>query len=124
MRLLSGYGRPSQPIYLAAFILALVAVAPAAAQEMTAVDPDPDMPVKDGFDTGRAIFWSKPNFIPLRDPDWQPLKGALRSGAIAEQTPVVIFEAGGETLALVSSQMAYHHVAQGDVNGEAWMVSF
>jgi hypothetical protein len=25
---------------------------------------------------------------------------------------------------LISSQMAYHHVAQGDMNGEPWMVTF
>jgi hypothetical protein len=27
-------------------------------------------------------------------------------------------------LALVTDQMAYHHVAQGEIAGEPWMVSF
>lgn len=102
----------------------LAAASPAAAQRMTAVEPDPDMPVKAGFDTGRAIFWAEPNFVPLRDPEWRPLRDALRSGDVSDETTVLTFEAGGETLVLVSSQMAYHHVAQGELAGEPWMVSF
>jgi hypothetical protein len=27
-------------------------------------------------------------------------------------------------LAFLTDQMAYHHVAQGEMNGEPWMVSF
>ena len=30
----------------------------------------------------------------------------------------------GKTLVLVSSQMTYHHVAQGEMEGEPWMVTF
>ncbi len=82
------------------------------------------MPVKDGFDTDRAIFWSQPNFIPLRDPEWQSLRGARRAGDISDKTTVVTFDVGGQTLVLVSSQMAYHHVAQGEMEGEPWMVTF
>lgn len=37
---------------------------------------------------------------------------------------MLAFEAGGRTLALVSSQMSYHHVAQGEMAGEPWMVTF
>ena len=37
---------------------------------------------------------------------------------------VVTFDVGGKTLVLVSSQMAYHHVAQGEMEGEPWMVTF
>ncbi len=104
--------------------LAVISLPVAATAQMATLEPDPDMPVKAGFDTGRAIFWAQPNFVPLRDPDWQPLRDALRSRAIAGNTPVVSFEAGGATMVLVSSQMAYHHVAQGDMNGEPWMVTF
>ena len=94
------------------------------AQRFQAVDPDPNMPIKEGFDTDRAIFWGAPNFVPLRNPEWRPLRAALRAGDVSDDTPVLMFEVGGSTLVLVSSQMSYHHVAQGDMNGEPWMVTF
>ena len=94
------------------------------AQRFTAVPPPPGQPMKEGFDTARAIFWSEPNFVPLRNPEWEPLSDALRRGDVADDTPVLTFEAGGEHLVLVSSQMAYHHVAQGEMRGEPWMVTF
>ncbi len=109
-------------------VAALVAsfVAPLAAQ----VDPrqrleaEPDMPRKDGFDADRTIFWGQPNFIPLRDPEWTSLRSARRAGDVTNETTVVSFEIAGKTLALVSSQMSYHHVAQGEMEGEPWMVTF
>ncbi len=96
----------------------------AGAQAFQAVAADPNMPTKEGFDIDRAIFWRAPNFIPLRNPVWRSLSDARRSGDVSDDTPVLVFEAGGSTLVLVSSQMAYHHVAQGDMNGEPWMVTF
>ncbi|MCH8813421.1 MAG: DUF3179 domain-containing protein [Gemmatimonadetes bacterium] len=98
--------------------------APLGAQFSDRLEADPNMPVKEGFDTDRAIFWARPNFIPLRDPVFQSLRGARRAGEVNDQTTVVTFEVGGKTLVLVSSQMAYHHVAQGEIGGEAWMVTF
>ena len=82
------------------------------------------MPVKDGFDTDRAIFWARPNFTPLRDPEWQSLREVRRAGDLGDETVVVTFDVRGKTLVLVSSQMSYHHVAQGSMNGEPWMVTF
>ncbi len=98
--------------------------APLAAQFSALVPADPNMPVKDGFDTGRAIFWAQPNFDPLRDPQWQPLQDVRRAGRVNDQTTVLTFEVAGKTLVLVSGQMAYHHVAQGEMEGEPWMVTF
>ena len=106
-------------------VLALSALAvPAVAQMPATLKVDPNMPVKDGFDTERAIFWERPNFVPLRDPEWSGLQAARREGHVADDTPVLVFEFGGETLVLVSSQMSYHHVAQGKMAGEPWMVTF
>lgn len=85
---------------------------------------DPDMPRKEGFDAERAFLGSRPIFTPLKDPSFEPLDGALRRGEVAEDTPLLVFEAGGETLALVTAQMSYHHVAQGEMAGEPWMVTF
>ena len=109
---------------LAAAVAAAALAAPTAAQMAPEVPADPDQPVKEGFDTGRAIFWKHPNFVPLRDPEWEPLRDALRRGDVNDETTVLTFEAGGETLVLVSSQMSYHHVAQGEMTGEPWMVTF
>ena len=55
---------------------------------------------------------------------WTSLSGARRAGNVQNETPVVVFEAGGETLVLVTSQMSYHHVAQGEMEGKPWMVTF
>ena len=98
--------------------------APLAAQFSDRLEADPNMPVKDGFDTDRAIFWARPNFTPLRDPEWRSLRGARRAGAVSDETTVVTFDVQGKTLTLVSGQMAYHHVAQGEMDGEPWMVTF
>lgn len=96
----------------------------AEAQRFTEVPPPPNQPVAEGFDTERALFWAEPNFVPLRNPEWTPLRDARRARDVAADTPVLVFEAGGETLVLVSSQMSYHHVAQGEMAGEPWMVTF
>ena len=97
---------------------------PVAAQMPDRLEADPDMPRKEGFETDRAIFWAERNFDPLRQPEWTSLDGALRDGHVHDETPVLVFEAGGRKLVLVSSQMSYHHVAQGEMEGEPWMVTF
>jgi hypothetical protein len=111
---------------IAIMILAAAVFSPGAggAQGFQQVAADPDMPTKEGFDIGRALFWSAPNFVPLRDPVWSSLRDARRARVVSDDTPVLVFEAGGSTLVLVTSQMTYHHVAQGDRNGEPWMVTF
>jgi hypothetical protein len=109
-------------------LLALAAVATVAseveAQRFTQVPPPPDQPAAEGFDPERALFFAQSNFDPLRDPDWSPLRDVRDAGDVADDQPVLVFEAGGETLVLVSSQMSYHHVAQGEMAGEPWMVTF
>jgi hypothetical protein len=106
--------------------LAGVALLPTSinAQTFTSVEPDPNALRKEGFDIDRVLLWKTRNFDPLRDPQWQSMRDVRRAGAIDDDTPVLVFEAGGETLVLVSSQMSYHHVAQGEISGEPWMVTF
>lgn len=108
----------------AAALLTAAMAGDAEAQRFTQVQPEPGQPIAEGFDTDRALFWAEPNFVPLRDPEWTPLRTALRANEVDDDTPVLVFEAGGETLVLVSSQMSYHHVAQGEMAGEPWMVTF
>ena len=101
-----------------------VFAADAEAQRFTQVPPDPGQHIAEDFDTDRALFWAAPNFVPLRNPEWIPLREARRARNVQDDTPLLVFEAGGKTLTLVSSQMSYHHVAQGEMAGEPWMVTF
>ncbi|MCH7892840.1 MAG: sulfatase-like hydrolase/transferase [Gemmatimonadetes bacterium] len=52
------------------------------------------------------------------------LLAGLEERGLTDETVVVTFDVQGKTLVLVSSQMSYHHVAQGEMEGEPWMVSF
>ncbi len=111
-------------VALCAGVLSSAMAADLAAQRFTEVDPEPGQPVAEDFDTERALFWAEPNFVPLRNPEWTPLRDAIGDGDIADDTPLLVFQAGSETLTLVTSQMSYHHVAQGEMAGEPWMVTF
>ena len=88
------------------------------------LEVDPTLPVAEGFDVERAFLGSEPIFTPLRDPEFIPLRQALRAGSVSGDTPILVFQAGGETLSMVTGQMSYHHVAQGEIAGEPWMVTF
>ena len=98
--------------------------AQAQAQRFAQVPPEPGQPIAEGFETDRALFWVEPNFVPLRNPEWTPLRDARRFRDVQDDTPLLVFKAGGKTLTLVSRQMSYHHVAQGEIAGEPWMVTF
>ena len=104
----------------------LLAPVPALGQiEIPAELPiDPELPVQEGFDVERAFIGSQPIFTPLRDPEFEPLRAVLRRGDVSEDTPMLVFRTADRTMALVASQMSYHHVAQGEMAGEPWMVTF
>ncbi len=51
---------------------------------------------------------------------YQKLQDALAQGLIGPDTKLMHFEVGGQSVTLLQTQMAYHHVAQGELNGEAW----
>ena len=105
--------------------LALLLPAAASAQAGPPEAPiDRSLPVKEGFDVDRAYIGRQPLFQPLHDPDFSSLRAALDGGYVSEDSPMLVFEAGGQTLSLVTSQMSYHHVAQGEMAGEPWMVTF
>jgi len=76
------------------------------------------------FDTSRVLLMDTTRFRPFNVSDTRALREALDDGAVHEDTPLLVLEHAGGTLALLVEQMAYHHVAQGDIAGEPWMVSF
>lgn len=77
------------------------------------------------FDVDRAYQVDSTVYAPFRVETTRPLLRALEEGELDGQTSLLVMdhpEAG--RLALVTDQMAYHHVAQGKIAGEPWMVSF
>jgi hypothetical protein len=54
-----------------------------------------------------------------------PAQGAsLSSLNLPPDLELIIFARGGSTRALVAREMAFHHVAQGELGGLPYMVSF
>lgn len=76
------------------------------------------------FDVDRAEIIDSTIFLPFYVTDTQPLRDALSEGVINEAAPLLVMEHEAGTLALSMDQMTYHHVAQGEIAGEPWMVSF
>jgi len=54
----------------------------------------------------------------------QPLRQALDGGVLTDDTRVLVTETAAGRLALLTDQMAYHHIAQGVAAGREWMVTF
>ncbi len=77
-----------------------------------------------GFDIERAYVVDSTRFVPFVATESRSLRGAIRAGVIHEDTPLLVLEHSAGTLALSMEQMAYHHAAQGEIEGEPWMVSF
>jgi len=63
-------------------------------------------------------------FPPFDVAQYQDLKAALTKRKVDPHTKLMVFTVGRQTLALVLKQMAFHHVAQGQLNGQAWAAFF
>lgn len=108
---------------------ALALFAPLSGQEEgedeAPADPAPgDVPSVDPFDPARAILNDAPWFDPFRVTTMESLAEVLEEGRVTEETPLLVLERGGRHLALSTMQMSYHHVAQGKMAGEPWLVTF
>jgi hypothetical protein len=82
------------------------------------------MTVTAAFDPTRVITAGGSLLRPFRVRETRPLSDALRAGEITADTPVLVVERGSETIVLLTSQMSYYHVAQGELAGKAWGVFF
>lgn len=76
------------------------------------------------LDTTRLWFSDSTMFVPFHVTETIPLRQAYDDGTLQDGDYVVILERNGGRLALSMAQTAYHHVVQGEMNGEPWMVSF
>ena len=76
------------------------------------------------FDARRALLMHRDIFPPLLVQATQRLRNQVTNGNVHEETPVLVTERDAATMVLLRRQLSYHHVAQGEVGGEPWMVSF
>jgi len=77
------------------------------------------------FDASRAMLFDSTIYAPFQVTDEsRPLRDALSDGTLQDHTVLLVIQNPEGRLALVRDQMSYHHVAQGEIMGEPWMVSF
>ncbi len=73
------------------------------------------------IDLGRARLNEPDLFQRFQVPDrGQP----LRDAGLSSRTELIVFQQGEQRRALLMRQMAYHHLAQGELAGEPYAVSF
>ncbi len=76
------------------------------------------------FDHSRAILSDSSFFEAFYVEETIPLREALASGTLRKDTPLALLHNEAGPLTLVMSQLMYHHLAQGEMEGEPWLVSF
>ena len=76
------------------------------------------------FDEGRAWLSDEPLFDAFYPTEYEPLSDVLADRRVQDDTGLLVLRRGDMTLALHTLQMSYHHIAQGDIEGEPWLVSF
>jgi hypothetical protein len=84
----------------------------------------PKGPAGRGFDIARLNTENYGAFEPFYVTDTQPLAKALEEGKVAADTRLLVTETTGGRLALLTDQMAYHHLAQGRAGDKDWMATF
>ena len=75
----------------------------------------------ENFDASRARLKGPDYFKRFNVPD---AGQALASVGASDDTEIIVFERGGQRRALYLKQMVYHHLAQGELMGIPYMVSF
>jgi hypothetical protein len=84
----------------------------------------PNGPAKAGFDIARFSSAGNGWFETFYVTQTQPLRDTLTAGKVADDTRLLVTETAGGRLALLTEQMAFHHIAQGSAGGKDWLVSF
>lgn len=73
------------------------------------------------FDADRAMLQGPDVFERYRVPDALP---KLADADLDGDVELLVMERQGTRMAMLVHQMAYHHVAQGELAGEPYLVSF
>ena len=75
------------------------------------------------FDARRALLVRGDIFAPFRVKATRPLSDALARRVLRADEPVVVAECNAAPIVLLKRHMSFHHVAQGEIAGEPWLVS-
>lgn len=78
----------------------------------------------EAFDASRAILNTHNMFEPLHVEKTMLLAEALRKGKVSPETDLLLLDHPQQAIAFHKGEMAYHHVAQGEIAGEPYLVSF
>jgi len=111
-------------LVIAATVVALLPLPAHSAARAAAPIVLPAGRAKPGFELSRFDFSLHGWFEPFLITSTRSLREALRAGAVAADTDVLMTSTVAGPLALLTEQMAYHHIAQGGANGQDWLVSF
>ena len=84
----------------------------------------PSGPAKAGVDASRFNFAMHGTFEPFHVTTTRPVRDALSARLVAADTDVLVTATAAGPLALLTEQMAYHHIAQGRAGDQEWLVSF
>lgn len=76
------------------------------------------------FDIDVARIGMGGRFEPFVVESLEPLADALRDGKVQNDTRLLVSYHPAGRVAFLTDQLMYHHVAQGSIAGEPWMVSF
>ena len=76
------------------------------------------------FDVNRATLHKNNSFDPFYVQQTTHLEQALANGLVNADTDILLLDHPQQPIALLKTQMHYHHVAQGNIAGEPWMVTF
>jgi hypothetical protein len=77
-----------------------------------------------GFDPSRAHLSKKDKFQRFVVKGSESLEIAVKEKKIGGDDQILIVERNGERLAFAISQIAYHHIAQGELAGQPYLVTF
>jgi len=73
------------------------------------------------FDLSLARLHGKPRFEPFATPN----RGeALAKAQLHPDEALLLMERNGVVKTFLLKQMTYHHIAQGEANGEPYLISF
>jgi hypothetical protein len=84
----------------------------------------PKGPAAPGFDIKRFSNAGNGAFETLYVQRTEQLKDVFDQGRVASDTRVLVFSTAGGKLALITDQMAFHHIAEGTDGGKDWMAVF
>ena len=111
-------------VIIATVALMLSTVSARPADPATAPFVPPSGPAKAGFDVSRFNYALHGTFEPFHVTSTRSIREALNARLVVADTDVLITSTAAGPLALLTEQMAYHHIAQGRAGDQDWLVSF